>query len=407
MLYPFVKYISGTLTIADLKQEIQYARDVINASRYPKPEEFHIDSVPVFLVSPEDMDELYPDEKKVEPIRFVAERIVKGVLESFLRREDNVDAMDDAKRASLNPINSVLEYVVCEADFSALSKVESEKLKAEDVKELLDRVEAELLNRVEAKLLNRVEAKLSAFEGSPFENIQVDDKVVKDLANQIWPLIEEFIKRWLPFANVGGIQGLGGIIRRALEAGKRVVAQGLYCHKNPNPGRFYKDVPGDYGDAVIFLCPDRICRDRSGRERGIAFAKTMVHEFSHAYMDVDKYGVCDALYHCIEESYANALTLRVFQTYAYETGNYKSGVGKKLTMTVVEGLMKDQPKDYALGVKLFEKATYFPERWRDKKSVVSARSLNDEDPYLDVVYLRTYQNMCIANILDTINTLLG
>lgn len=389
MLYPFVKYISGTLTIANLKQEIQYARDVINASRYPKPGEFHIDSVPVFLVSPEDMDELYPPEKKVEPIPFVAERIVKGVLESFLRREDNVDAMDDAKGASLNPLNSVLKYVVCEADISALSEEESE----------------ELLKAVE-KLINRVEAKLRAFVGSPFENIQVNDKVVNGLANQIWPLIVGSLEGWLNFANGDDNQGLGRIIRRALEAGKRVVADGLYCHKNPNPGRFYKDVPGDYKDAVIFLCPDRICRDRSGRERGIAFAKTMVHEFSHAYMDVDKYGVCDALYHCIEESYANALTLRVFQTYAYETGNYKSGVGKKLTMTVVEGLMKDQPKDYALGVKLFEKATYFPERWRDKKSVVSARYPNDKDAYLDVVYLRTYQNMCIANILDTINTLL-
>lgn len=384
--HPFVRYISGNLKIADLTHEINYARAVINASRYPQPDEFHIYTIPVFLVSRDDMDELYPPEKKVEPIPFVAERIVKDVLESFFK----VNAIAEAERATRNPLNSVLKYVVCEADISALS---------EDERNALENAVKKLINGVETVLKE-------VFRSVPFENIQVNNNVVSNLVNQIRPLIEKFLNGWLHFNNGNGLQGLDGIINRALEARKIVVAQGLYCGKNPDSRRFYKDAPGDYEGQVIFLCPDRICRDRTGSESEIAFAKTMVHEFCHAYMDAVIYFGRDELYHCIEESYANALTLRVFQTYAHETNNYLSGIGRKSTMTVVKELMLKQSKDYALGVTLFEKAAYFPERWRKSKSVVSGRLPDYKDAYLDVVYLRTHHNMCIANILGTINVLL-
>lgn len=386
---PFVKYVSGKLKVTDLVTEINYARSVINASRYPQPNEFHIDTIPVFLISREDMDLLCPPKKKVDPLHIVAERIVASVLECiFSKSKDNKET--PINQEYYNPINEELKHVVCEAYVYNLTQEEREYL-------------AEVVHGLIGKIKKLINDSILKNKDVSLEDIDINDHI-KSLIQALLELLKKYLERWMRHDNEDCTTKLSAILRKAFKARRSSVTLGLYSTPNPLPGIFFKETPNDYNGPIILLCPDRICRDRAARMRPLAFAKTMVHEFCHAYMDVSDYGTWDDLHHCIEESYANALTLRVFETFAYETNNYLSGIGKNSTLTIVEELMKEQPRDYALGVPLFEKHTYFPERWRTNKAKVAAAT--DKESYLDIVYLREHKNLCTSNILRTINDLL-
>lgn len=390
---PFIKYISGNLRYVDLKQEIDYARSVINASRYPLPIEFHIDTIPVFLINKQDMDLFSPPEKIVNLVRMIAEGIVVRVLECIFRRAEN-NNNDLNNEGHNNPINENLNYFVCEANVSNLTQGERNDL-------------ANIVNQLIETIIKLINEKVIKDSKESLEDINVSDQLINELLQALLPLFAKLLGSWMHHDNEDCTTRLKSILRHVFKARRSFVTLGLYCHSNPDPGKFFKEMPNDYDGPTIFLCPDRICRDRRGiNERKIAFAKTMVHEFCHAYMDVSNYGTYDELHHCIEESYANALTLRVFETFAYETNNYLSGIGKKSTLKVVKDLMVEQSKDYALGVPLFEKRTYFPERWRVRKANVGGANPLLKDDYLNVVYLRDRQNLCISNILSAINPLL-
>lgn len=392
MLYslPFIKHVSGKLKVKDLATEIYYARNVINASRYPQPNDFHIDTIPVFLISREDMDLLCHPKKKVDPLHIVAERIVASVLECiFSKSKDNKET--PINQEYYNPINRRLEYVVCEANVSCLTQEERDDL-------------AEVVCTLIGKIKQRIVDIIIEDEDESLENVIINDRRIERLAIALLPSFAKFLGSWMQHDNEDCTTKLSTILRKAFKARKSCVTLGLYCSSNPSPGTFFKETPNDYNGPIILLCPDRICRDKTARMRSLAFAKTMVHEFCHAYMDVSDYGSPDNLHHCIEESYANALTLRVFETFAFETNNYLSGIGKKSTLTIVKELMEEQPRDYALGVPLFEKHTYFPERWRTNKAKVAAAT--GKVDYLNIVYLCNNKNLCTSNILRTINDLL-
>lgn len=391
MLYslPFIKHVSGKLKVKDLATEIYYARNVINASRYPQPNDFHIDTIPVFLISREDMDLLCHPKKKVDPLHIVAERIVASVLECiFSKSKDNKET--PINQEYYNPINRRLEYVVCEANVSCLTQEEREYL-------------AEVVHGLISKIKKLINDSILKNKDVSLEDIDINDHI-KSLIQALLELFKKNLERWMRHDNEDCTTKLSAILRKAFKARRSCVTLGLYCSSNPSPGTFFKETPNDYNGPIILLCPDRICRDKTARMRSLAFAKTMVHEFCHAYMDVSDYGTWDDLHHCIEESYANALTLRVFETFAFETNNYLSGIGKKSTLTIVKELMEEQPRDYALGVPLFEKHTYFPERWRTNKAKVAAAT--GKVDYLNIVYLCNNKNLCTSNILRTINDLL-
>lgn len=390
---PFVKYISGKLDVEDLATEISYARSVINASRYPQPNEFHIDSIPVFLISREDMDRLCPPDKKVDPLHIVVERIVARVLECIFSKSHNDDEEAAIIQEYDNLINKVLKHVVCEADVSGLSQDEIEEI-------------AEIVGNMISTIKELISDIILEDEDESLENIIIKDHHIDSLLQALQRLFVQLLGKWIRHNNESCATQLRAILKNAFKARKSSVTLGLYSSPNPVPVIFCKETPADYDGPIILLCPDRICRDRKGRMRSLAFAKTMVHEFCHAYMDRSNYGAPDDLYHCIEESYANALTLRVFETFAFEKNEYQSGIGKKSTMTIVKDLMEEQTRDYALGVPLFKKHTYFPERWRANKAHVATAPRGLKKEYLYIVYLRKHKNLCVSNILRTINDLL-
>lgn len=141
---------------------------------------------------------------------------------------------------------------------------------------------------------------------------------------------------------------------------------GVYCpqwKKSINDSKYYFE-------KAIFICPERI-RDcvASGDKYNLLLKKVLIHEFCHAYMDIkviDR-GTSEDVYHWMEESMANVMTLMII-----EKNIHKCAEGKDLLDFALDFMLK-QPKAYAFAVPMWENGIcdYDLWAWNKEKCLVA------------------------------------
>lgn len=123
-------------------------------------------------------------------------------------------------------------------------------------------------------------------------------------------------------------------------------------------------------EKAIFICPERI-RDctASSDKYDFLLKKVLIHEFCHAYMDIkiiDK-GNANHVYHWMEESMANVMTLMIIEKYIH-----KCAEGKEM-LDYALSFMPKQPDAYAFAVPMWENGIcdYDLWAWNKEKCLVA------------------------------------
>lgn len=156
---------------------------------------------------------------------------------------------------------------------------------------------------------------------------------------------------------------------------------------------------------VIVLCLERIRQcTTTDDEYTIIFAKVLIHELAHAKMDFDNenstYGKYDEFYKWMEESFANMITLEVFENYergySYIRRNQKSFSSVADSFNMVKNFILRQPANYCLGWTLFDKRISYWSTWRNHKDDLGIKATpqkeQEKQDYLDYMK-KNYRNL--------------
>lgn len=139
---------------------------------------------------------------------------------------------------------------------------------------------------------------------------------------------------------------------------------GVYCSDWERNG---------FHEKAIFVCWERI-RDYADRGHAIdLLTKVTIHEFCHAYMDViaDSGRASKAIYHWMEESMANVLTLKITENYATK---HPAAIQ---FFKYAKDFMYKQPDAYASAVCMWENGICDYDLWAwNKDKCVAAASVN-------------------------------
>lgn len=141
---------------------------------------------------------------------------------------------------------------------------------------------------------------------------------------------------------------------------------GVYCHE-------WKRVNG-YSEKAIFICWERICDCAKKGHATDLLTKVTIHEFCHAYMDVIAGSGRSSkdIYHWMEESMANVLTLKIIETYV---AKHPSAIG---LFKYAKGFMLRQPDAYASAVRMWENGICDYDLWAwNKDKCVALTSVNN------------------------------
>lgn len=197
----------------------------------------------------------------------------------------------------------------------------------------------------------------------------------KEYGNLIWQ-IEEFLDSVENWMNVHGVSS--ALKNPNFESWlKRIIDDipllpmsteylGVYCHE-------WKRKNG-FNEKAIFVCWQRI---RDCAEHGHAIellTKVTMHEFCHAYMDViaGSGRACKDIYHWMEESMANVLTLKVIENYATK---HPSAIQ---LFEYAKSFMLKQPDAYASAVRMWENGICDYNMWAwNKDKCVAANSVKN------------------------------
>lgn len=159
------------------------------------------------------------------------------------------------------------------------------------------------------------------------------------------------------------VQPLIGIIDDFPKSTVSTEYLGVYCPEWKRNG---------YHEKAIFICWERI-RDYADRGHAIdLLTKVTIHEFCHAYMDViaGSGRASKDIYHWMEESMANVLTLKVIENY---TTKHPSAI--QLLKYAKEFVYK-QPDAYASAVRLWKNGICDYDLWAwNKDKCVAATSV--------------------------------
>lgn len=138
-------------------------------------------------------------------------------------------------------------------------------------------------------------------------------------------------------------------------------ALGVYCHE-------WKKNNG-FNEKAIFICWERI-HDCAGRGHAVdLLTKVTIHEFCHAYMDViaGSGHASKDVYHWMEESMANVLTLKVIENYVIKHPSAQQ------VFEYAKSFMVEQPEAYASAVRMWENGIcdYDLWAWNKEKCLVA------------------------------------
>lgn len=147
---------------------------------------------------------------------------------------------------------------------------------------------------------------------------------------------------------------------------------------------------------AILLCVEKLVELSVDDEQlSILIAKVLVHEFAHAFMDLDsKYpNGKDQFHEWIEEALANFITLEYFK-------NYSENLVEKTTtitspLSVVEDFISKQPANYQLGLIFFQNQLNihrFKDWYRSKDKFVDEQGKKDFIDYVKKHFYRQPQS---------------
>lgn len=140
---------------------------------------------------------------------------------------------------------------------------------------------------------------------------------------------------------------------------------GVYCSDWERNG---------YHEKAIFICWERILEHADRGHAIDLLTKVTIHEFCHAYMDViaGSGRASKDIYHWMEESMANVLTLKVIENH---TTKHPSAVQ---LLKYAEEFMYKQPDAYASAVRLWRNGICDYDLWAwNKDKCVAAISINN------------------------------
>ena len=158
---------------------------------------------------------------------------------------------------------------------------------------------------------------------------------------------------------------------------------GFYRRENRT---FFNNTP------MIAICLERIKYITSSKDEFLFLTiLTIIHEFAHAQMDIREenkdYPIRDEFFTYMEESFANAITLKTIKNYSrgkHMMCKCKFIADDKL-FDFAENFVKRQPPEYAFGYDIFEaRLERMAIRWKiSKEALFQAEKLKKE--YLDYI----------------------
>lgn len=136
---------------------------------------------------------------------------------------------------------------------------------------------------------------------------------------------------------------------------------------------------------TIVICPERIAECVSSKDEFTwLFAKVLIHELSHARLDVNNENILYVhtsvdpfFYKWMEESIANMMTLRVFEEIVQRADWYRNA------FDYIKEFIAHQPIEYKFGGWLYANVSFDGLVWREVKHNIS---LNDSEKRLWINY---------------------
>lgn len=144
-------------------------------------------------------------------------------------------------------------------------------------------------------------------------------------------------------------------------------ALGVYCPEWEKNG---------FHEKAIFICWERIRECASLGHAIDLLTKVTIHEFCHAYMDIiagsGRNAIYKDVYHWMEESMANVLTLKIIENYVIK---HPSAIN---LFEYAKKFMLNQPDAYASAVRMWGNGICDYDLWAwNKDKCVVAASVND------------------------------
>jgi len=160
---------------------------------------------------------------------------------------------------------------------------------------------------------------------------------------------------------------------------------------------FYQHSYSIYGAEmpIIGLCPERIIKEvKNDEELTILIAIVIIHEFAHAKMKMcinANYQPIDEFYKWMEEPMANLITLIYFQHAERSYRHWYHRPQQLLLSTkyqtpidYVKDFISMQPRNYRLGLELFQHRIWHWWKWRNCKAQIQKKTKEKQD-WLDYV----------------------
>lgn len=231
---------------------------------------------------------------------------------------------------------------------------------------LLEEILGILQERAEAEGLPTLLEKTRGFIEKLYKFKEYEYLISK--INRFLVLIEDSINRYGVSGTIRSnnfVSALRRIIDEFPQLAVSTEALGVYCHEWERNG---------FHEKAIFICWERIhdCADR-GHAIDL-LTKVTIHEFCHAYMDViaGSGRACKDIYHWMEESMANVLSLKVIENYVIK---HPSAIQ---LFEYAKSFMLKQPDAYASAVRLWENGICDYDLWAwNKDKCVAANSIKN------------------------------